>query len=35
MPTDALRFGLKETTISRINKVFSLYPGIEKVLLYG
>ena len=31
----SLRFGLKESTISRINAVFSQYPDIEKVVLYG
>ena len=30
-----LRFGLKESTIDRINAVFSQYPDIEKVVLYG
>ena len=30
-----LRFGLKENTIDRINAVFSQYPDIEKVVLYG
>jgi predicted nucleotidyltransferase len=29
------RFGLKESTINRINTVFSQYPDIEKVVLYG
>jgi len=31
----APRFGLKETTINRINTVFSKYPDIELVVLYG
>ena len=31
----SLRFGLKESTIDRINAVFSQYPDIEKVVLYG
>jgi len=31
----APRFGLKETTINRINTVFSRYPDIEQVVLYG
>ena len=31
----SLRFGLKESTINRINAVFSQYPDIEKVVLYG
>lgn len=35
MPTSELRFGLKETTIEGINHVFSLYPSIEKAVLYG
>jgi len=30
-----LRFGLKESTINRINAVFSEYSDIEKVILYG
>jgi predicted nucleotidyltransferase len=29
------RFGLKETTIALINKVFAGYPAIERVILYG
>ncbi len=29
------RFGLKETTINQIISVFSQYPQIQKVLLYG
>lgn len=32
---NVLRFGLKESTIDRINAVFSQYPDIEKVVLYG
>jgi len=31
----APRFGLKENTINRINTVFSKYPDIEQVVLYG
>ncbi|KAF5414806.1 MAG: hypothetical protein C5S49_06605 [Candidatus Methanogaster sp.] len=31
----APRFGLKETTINRINTVFSRYPDIEQVVIYG
>lgn len=31
----APRFGLKETTIDRINTVFSKYPDIEQAVLYG
>lgn len=30
-----LCFGLKQSTIDRINAVFSQYPDIEKVVLYG
>ena len=29
------RFGLKEATIEKIIAVFSQYPNIQKVLLYG
>ncbi|WP_243371731.1 nucleotidyltransferase domain-containing protein [Geotalea sp. SG265] len=29
------RFGLKESTINRINSVFVKYSGIDRVLLYG
>lgn len=35
MTTEGLHFGLKETTISKINQIFSLYPTIDKVILYG
>ncbi len=35
MPTDTLRFGLKESTIQQINAVFSSYPDIEKAMIYG
>ena len=35
MPSDALHFGLKKTTIDQINSVFSSYPEIETALLYG
>ena len=31
----APRYGLKENTIDRINTVFSRYPDIEQVVLYG
>ena len=31
----SFRFGLKQSTIDRINAVFSQYPDIEKVVLYG
>ena len=30
-----MRFGLSDETISRINEVFSRYPEISRVLLYG
>lgn len=30
-----MKYGLKETTIDRIKKVFSNYPEIERVILYG
>lgn len=30
-----LRFGLKESTIQKICTVFSHYPQVEKVVLYG
>jgi predicted nucleotidyltransferase len=29
------RFGLQETIIEKINAVFSLYPQVEKAVLYG
>lgn len=29
------RFGLKASTIQRINNVFARYPQVEKVVLYG
>ena len=35
MTTDKLSFGLKESTITKINNIFSLYPSIDKVVLYG
>jgi uncharacterized protein len=28
-------FGLKESTVSRIRSVFSHYPQVERVILYG
>lgn len=31
----SLRFGLKESTIRRINAVFAGHPQIEQVILYG
>jgi predicted nucleotidyltransferase len=31
----AASFGLKESTISRIRSVFSRYPQVERVILYG
>ncbi|MFQ5543922.1 MAG: nucleotidyltransferase domain-containing protein [Nitrospiria bacterium] len=30
-----MKFGLKEHTIEQINAVFSHYPEVEKVILYG
>lgn len=30
-----LRFGLKESTIDKINHVFAAYPQIKQVVLYG
>jgi len=30
-----MRFGLKEEDIGAINAIFSLYPAIDKVVLYG
>ena len=30
-----MRFGLKENTIKQINRVFSKYPQVDKVILYG
>jgi predicted nucleotidyltransferase len=37
MPTDDTntRFGLKHSTIDKINRVFASHPRIEQVLLYG
>ncbi len=35
METEALKFGLKLTTIDKINGVFRLHPEIEKVVIYG
>lgn len=35
MPVDELCFGLKKTTIENINSVFSQYPAIDRVLIYG
>lgn len=32
---EMLHFAIKESTIDRINAVFSQYPDIEKVVLYG
>jgi len=31
----SLRFGLKEDTIEKINRVFAACPEIERVILYG
>jgi predicted nucleotidyltransferase len=33
--TSVERFGLKSSTIAAINSVFSRYPQIKKVLVYG
>ncbi len=30
-----MKFGLKELTIEQINNIFSQYPEVEKVILYG
>jgi predicted nucleotidyltransferase len=30
-----MKFGLKEETIERINQIFSKYPQVEEVILYG
>lgn len=30
-----MKFGLKETLISRVNSVFDKYPEIEEVIIYG
>jgi predicted nucleotidyltransferase len=30
-----MRFGLSDSTVSRITEIFSSFPGIEKVILYG
>jgi uncharacterized protein len=30
-----MKFGLKEETIDKINSVFSKYPEVEEVLIYG
>jgi predicted nucleotidyltransferase len=30
-----IRFGLKESTINKIISVFTKYPKIEKILIYG
>jgi uncharacterized protein len=35
MSVDEEHFGLKQSTIDRINRVFSDYPIIKKVLIYG
>ena len=35
MEMESLKFGLKQTTIDKINGVFSLHPEIEKVVIYG
>ena len=35
MPADTMRFGLKESIIHQINKVFACHPNIEKAVIYG
>lgn len=35
METETLKFGLKQSTIDKINSVFRLHPEIEKVVIYG
>ena len=30
-----MKFGLKEETITRINSIFSKYPEIKEVIIYG
>lgn len=35
MSSEAMRFGLKISTIERINRVFQSHPAIDKVVLYG
>lgn len=30
-----MKFGLKETTISQINAVFTKYPQVESAIIYG
>ncbi|GAB7026445.1 nucleotidyltransferase domain-containing protein [Geotalea toluenoxydans] len=30
-----MRFGLKESTIDRLNHVFAAYPQIKQVIIYG
>ena len=30
-----MRFGLKEETIAKINAVFTKYPQVEEVIIYG
>ncbi|MDI6731105.1 MAG: nucleotidyltransferase domain-containing protein [Candidatus Margulisbacteria bacterium] len=30
-----MKFGLKEETISKINKIFAQYPQVEEAILYG
>ena len=30
-----MKFGLKEETIDKINSVFSKYPEVEEVIIYG
>ena len=35
MDSKPLSFGLKESTIQKINGVFSAYPEVEKAVIYG
>ena len=30
-----MQFGLKQTTIDKINSVFEKYPDVEQVIIYG
>ena len=31
----AMKYGLNQTTIDKISRVFSVHPGVEQVILYG
>jgi len=35
MENEELKFGLKQTTIDKINGVFHMHPEIDKVVIYG